>query len=131
MESQESLAQCSKVHRYHEFEGDVASHIVDAPSTGRAIHVAVLQSTQVVLVGSIEKVVGDDVEFCPFLSSHLDIGTCREVNQCVSRCHCFGFIGTVDVVLSQVAVDSEGNVEVVEERAMVRMFLVVVCHGGM
>ena len=123
--------QCLKVYRYHEFECDVSAHVVDAPSAGRAVHVAVLQSAQVVLVGTIEKVVGDDVEFGAFLSSHLDIGTCREVDQSVGRCHRFGLIGTVDVVLSHVAVESEGNVEVVEERAMVRMFLVVVCHGGM
>ena len=101
--------------RYYDFEDDVPAHIIDASPAGHGIFVGIFQAVQVVLVGFIEQVVGCDVALSYLLAFHQNVGAGREVEQGVARCLGFGLVGTVDVGLPQIAVEVEGDEEVVEQ----------------
>ena len=67
-----------------------------------------------VLVGTIQQVVGCDVQLGNLFLFQLNVGTCREAEQRVGRCLGFRIVGTIDVRLLQVAVEVGSDVEVVK-----------------
>ena len=103
---------------HHDLEGDIAPHIVDTTTTSDYVFVGIFQTTQVVLVGFVQEVVGGDVEFCNFLALYLYICACRKTEQSIAGRWCLSIIGTVDVRLFQIAVKTSGDIEVVEQRTM-------------
>ncbi len=65
-----------EVQRNDEFERDVAAHIKDALTTSHPVEVGIFQSTQVVLVGAVQQVIGRDVELSYLLAVQVDVCAC-------------------------------------------------------
>ena len=59
-----------------------------------------------VLIGAVQQVVSGDVYLGYLLVFQQDVGTCRQVHQRIAGRGRLGVVGTVDVVLLQVALDA-------------------------
>ena len=82
-----------------------------------------------VLVSLVQEVVGGDIEFCNFLALYLDICACRKTEQGIAGRRCLGIIGAVDVRLFQIAVETSGDVEIIECDSALGMGMTVLVHG--
>ena len=82
-----------------------------------------------VLVGLVQQVVGSDIQLGYLLAFHLNVGTCREREQRIAGRLGFGVVSTIDVRLTEVAVEACGNVEVVQCHSVLGMIMAVLMHG--
>ena len=55
-------------------EDDVAPHVEDTLSASGIVHVAILQTAQVVLIGCVQQVLGSDVELRNLLLVYVQVG---------------------------------------------------------
>ncbi len=96
------------IDRHHELYADVAPHVVDTAPIGDGVEVGIFQSVQVILVGLVQNVVGNDIQLCHLLPFPLYVRSCREVQQHIGRCHGLRLVGLVDVRLLEVLVEPCG-----------------------
>ena len=116
-------------NRNHDLEGDVTAHVIDTAATCNNVLVSILQAAQVVLISFVQQVVGGDVELGEFLAAEHDVSTSRQGEQGVARCLGFRVVSTVDVRLLQIAIETGGNVEVVECYSALGMGMAELMHG--
>ena len=84
---------------------DVPPHVVNSGPSCHDVHVSIFQPAEVVLVCSVQQVVDRDVQLCHFALLQLYVGPCRQVLQRVAGRGCLGVVGTIDVILAEVALD--------------------------
>ena len=106
---------CKQRYWYDKLECDVSTNVVDTTTACNDVYVSILQAAQVVPVSFVQKVVGGDVELGNLLAFYLNICPCREAEQGIARRLRFCIVGPVDMRLLQIAVKTDGDVEVVEE----------------
>jgi hypothetical protein len=79
----------------------------------------------VVLIGFVKQIVGDDIELGQLLAANLDIGTSLKVQQSVAWCLSLGFIGTIDVILLEIALDASRHEKVVKSESTGRNIMML------
>ena len=104
---------------YHHFKRDITSHIEDTLSASDYVEIGIFQPTQVILVGSVGEVVNGHVDFCHLLALELHIGAGRDVQQRVGRRCRLCVVGHIIMVLTEVALQAEGHIRVVQPASVV------------
>ena len=68
-----------QLYRNHYLDAEVAAHIVNASSARNLVYVKILQTTQVVLVSTVGKVLARKIEREKALAMKLHIGSCIHI----------------------------------------------------
>ena len=108
-----------ELYRDNELEHDVAPHVVDTLTSCRIVDVAILQAAQVVLIGTVQQVLGRHVDLCHFSLVNVQVCSCRQTEQRIARCACLGIIHLIIMVLREVALQPQGHEGVVKDRVTV------------
>lgn len=109
--------------RHGQFQDEVPAHVKHPSTACDHVQVGVFQAAQVVLVAHIGQVVDHKMQLGYLPSSHLDVGSGREADEQVGRCHRLGFVGRKIMVLLQIPIHIGSNVGIVEHPGIVRDFV--------